>query len=138
MKNQMFGANFSVLSETCQQMDGIHILMDAYGCPSQLLDAPAWWEELIEGALVESGIGVLHRHFHRFDPHGLTGIFLLSASHLSVHTWPEHGYAAIDIFTCSPEAATECVMERLRCGLPHKEMSFRKLCRGFQSMGVAC
>jgi len=53
---------------------------------------------------------VLSGHFHQFEPHGVSGVLVISESHFAVHTWPELGYAAIDLFTCgekrlSPEAA---------------------------------
>ena len=57
---------------------------------------------------------------HKFNPHGVTAIVLIAESHLSVHTWPEHGYAALDIFTCSPTMQPADVVgflsARLRAG----------------------
>ena len=46
------------------------------------------------------GITILGDKFHKFEPHGVSGVILLSESHVSIHTWPEEGYAALDIFTC--------------------------------------
>ena len=57
---------------------------------------------------------------HKFDPIGVTAIVMISESHLSVHTWPEHGYAAMDIFTCSktmqPADVVGFLSARLRAG----------------------
>lgn len=102
---------------------GEHLLLDLYGVPPALLrDA-----HLLEAALREAadalGATILHAHLHRFgtlragDPSatgGVTGVLLLAESHLSIHTWPEHGFAAIDAFMCGTGTthAARAVFER--------------------------
>jgi len=113
--------------------NGVHLLLDVWGCGPVLLDNPDWWNDTFRHSLAGSGIDVLHSHFHRFHPHGLTGFFLLTASHLSVHTWPENDYAAIDLFTCSPEHITETVIKRLKERFSNNKLSLRKLSRGYQT-----
>jgi S-adenosylmethionine decarboxylase proenzyme len=65
----------------------------------------------------EAGATILGESFHRFSPHGISGVVVIAESHLCIHTWPEHGYAAADIFTCGttvqPEKAAEVLVEKL-------------------------
>jgi S-adenosylmethionine decarboxylase len=66
---------------------------------------------------------------HRFEPQGVTGLALLAESHISIHTWPESGYAAVDVFTCGdhtmPERACEVLWQELNAS-KHKLSSFRR------------
>ena len=68
-------------------------------------------------AAVDSGATVLGESFHHFSPQGVSGVVVIAESHLSIHTWPEYGYAAVDIFTCGtsvePEKAAEVLIEKL-------------------------
>ncbi|WSJ91481.1 adenosylmethionine decarboxylase [Streptomyces sp. NBC_01304] len=77
---------------------GIHITLDLWG--AEHLDD----EDIVSAALRDAvdacGATLLELKLHRFAPQGLTGVAVLSESHLSIHCWPENGYAAIDIFTC--------------------------------------
>jgi S-adenosylmethionine decarboxylase len=80
---------------------GTHLLADFEGvAPSLLLDAAAIEEALRQAALA-AGARILHGHFHTFGAGGgVTGVLLLAESHISIHTWPEDGFAALDIFMC--------------------------------------
>ncbi|HOG65545.1 MAG TPA: adenosylmethionine decarboxylase [Spirochaetota bacterium] len=94
---------------------GTHLLLEFSGCPFALLDDPATVERALLAAAAAAGTTVLEAHFHRFQPQGVTGILLVSESHLSIHTWPELGYAAVDFFSCSPKtrfAAAEQVLQQ--------------------------
>lgn len=68
-------------------------------------------------AAIESGAEVLGDSFHRFNPQGVSGVIVIAESHLSVHTWPEFGYAAVDVFTCGttvdPKTAAGVLIEKL-------------------------
>lgn len=83
---------------------GRQCLLDLYGCPFGLLDST----DFVVAALVEAaelGRTTLLNHLvHRFNPQGVTAVGILAESHLSIHTWPDMGYAAIDIFTCGNSA----------------------------------
>ena len=79
---------------------GRHLIVEMWGVDPALLDDEGKLREvLIESAKRAGGrvIGVL---FHKFEPQGVTGVVAIAESHISIHTWPEHGYAAMDIFTC--------------------------------------
>ncbi len=79
---------------------GRHLLAEFYDCESQVLDNVKWVEEQMNTAAILSGATVIQSSFHRFLPYGVSGVVVISESHLSIHTWPEYGYAAVDLFTC--------------------------------------
>ncbi|MWB76678.1 adenosylmethionine decarboxylase [Pseudooceanicola sp. 216_PA32_1] len=95
---------------------GTHLLMDLNGA-RHLTDAGALRDALTAAAQA-AGATVLGAHFHSFpDRAGITGVVLLAESHISIHTWPEIGFAAIDIFMCGaaePHRAAEALRQRLR------------------------
>ncbi len=81
-------------------MLGIHIIVELHGVNRDLLDDEKRLEEILVKAIEEAGGTVIGKVFHKFSPHGVTGIIGIKESHVSIHTWPEFGYAALDIFTC--------------------------------------
>ncbi len=80
---------------------GDHGLLDLYGCPSALLRDEGYLKQALSDAASAAGAHILGGHFHTFGGQGgVTGVLLLAESHLSIHTWPEHGFAAVDVFLC--------------------------------------
>jgi S-adenosylmethionine decarboxylase proenzyme len=79
---------------------GIHILVDLYECPAELLNDLEYIEESMKKAAHAAGATIVDANFHRFSPHGITGVLTIQESHLAIHTWPEYGFAAVDLFTC--------------------------------------
>jgi len=80
---------------------GTHLLADLGGVAPGLLADAAAIDALLRQAALGAGAQILHSHFHTFGPgQGVTGVLLLAESHISIHTWPEHGFAAADIFMC--------------------------------------
>jgi spermidine synthase len=79
---------------------GQHIIIDAFDCQPDLLNQVNKLKELLTNAAMDAGMEILWSHFHPFHPQGVTGVILLSTSHFSIHTWPEQGYAALDLYTC--------------------------------------
>ncbi len=78
---------------------GTHLIIDLWGA-TRLDEADHVRAALIEASAV-AGATLLHLHVHRFTPSGgLSGVAVLAESHISIHTWPEHGYAAVDVFMC--------------------------------------
>lgn len=118
---------------------GEHLLLDLYGvAPALLRDAPAL-EAALRAAADALGATILHAHLHRFDSlrtglpageqGGVTGVLLLAESHLSIHTWPEHGFAAVDAFMCGTGTtpAARAVFER---ALAPERVDIRVMQRG--------
>lgn len=79
---------------------GRHILAEMYGCPFEVLNDIKQVENIMVNAALEAGAEVREFVFHKFSPQGVSGVVVISESHLAIHTWPELGYAAIDVFTC--------------------------------------
>lgn len=79
---------------------GRHILLEAYGCNVDLLEDVDSVEQIMTGAALAAGAEVREVTFHQFSPQGVSGVVVIAESHLTIHTWPEFGYAAIDVFTC--------------------------------------
>lgn len=88
---------------------GRHLIVEFWGCEN--LDSPKIAREALKKAATESGSTLLSVKTHKFWPQGVSGIAVIAESHISIHTWPELGYAAVDIFTCgdsvNPYKATE-------------------------------
>lgn len=83
------------------QPAGVHLLADMSGIAADLLTSCLKIEQLLRDAAEAAGAHVLHSHFHGFgEGQGVTGVVLLAESHISIHTWPEAGFAAADIFMC--------------------------------------
>ena len=79
---------------------GRHILAEIYGCDTSILNDKSFIEKSMVGAAIAAGAEVREVAFHKFSPQGVSGVVVISESHLSIHTWPELGYAAVDVFTC--------------------------------------
>ena len=78
---------------------GMHLLVDLWGATN--LDDPAHIDAALREAAVTAGATILHSHFHHFTPNGgVSGVIVLAESHISIHTWPERNFAAVDIFMC--------------------------------------
>jgi len=97
---------------------GTHLLVDLWEATN--LDDPALIDRtLCEGA-VAAGATILHSHFHHFTPNGgVSGVVVLAESHISIHTWPERNFAAVDIFmcgSCDPHIAVEVMQKTFQAG----------------------
>ena len=96
---------------------GRHFLLELKDCDRDLLNDLDKLKRLLKDAATECGAEILGDSFHRFSPQGVSGVVIIAESHLFIHTWPEHGYAAVDIFTCGtrvkPEIATQILINKL-------------------------
>jgi S-adenosylmethionine decarboxylase proenzyme len=101
---------------------GRHILVELQDCNRELLNDLSFLRDAMITAAINCGAVVLGDSFHRFSPQGVSGVVVIAESHLSIHTWPEYGYAAVDIFTCGtsvePEKAAETLIEKLESKNP--------------------
>jgi S-adenosylmethionine decarboxylase len=108
---------------------GSHILADFYGVSAQLLRSSLELEQLLRRAAEIAGAKVVGSHFHSFGhAEGVTGVVLLAESHISIHTWPESDFAAVDIFMCgsaNPQRALDALVEALAPSSQHVEVAAR-------------
>lgn len=98
------------------KIDGKHIIIDGFDCDSSHLNNITYIESLCEKAALDAGMEILSSHFYQFQPQGITGVLLLSTSHMSIHTWPEQKYVSLDLYTCGdqdPIAQVEFLLKEL-------------------------
>ncbi len=99
---------------------GRHVLAEVYGCDFDILNDMKKVEENMVNAALEAGAEVRECAFHKFSPQGVSGVVVISESHLAIHTWPELGYAAVDVFTCGDEVnpwdACNYLVEKFKAG----------------------
>ncbi len=82
------------------KMLGRHLLIEYYNCNEEILKDHNLVEKHMNEAAKISGATIVNSVFHHFNPYGVSGAVIIQESHLSIHTWPEYGYAAVDVFTC--------------------------------------
>jgi len=99
---------------------GRQIMVEFFDCDRELLNDERFIGEVMKEAAVRCGATIVETVFHTFNPHGISGVVLIAESHLTIHTWPEYGYAAVDLFTCgeeiNPEIAFDFLEEELKAG----------------------
>lgn len=109
---------------------GRHLVVEMYDCNPSILDSL----ETIRQALLEAAKAansmVLGDYFHKFSPQGVTGVVIVAESHLSIHTWPEFGFAALDIFTCGKHADPWKALEVVKDALKPKRIMVIEMARG--------
>lgn len=93
---------------------GRHCIIEYYGCPTDVMNDLELIENALVGAARKMGATIVAAEFHQFNPHGVSGMVIISESHLSIHTWPEFGYAAVDVFTCGDVIDATMANEILR------------------------
>ena len=108
----------------------IHCLLDFHGCdPARLQDA-AGLRQAIINAIARAGGTYVTDVFHAFSPHGLSGIVVIAESHVAIHTWPEHRYAAVDVFSCTPRFQRDIFQDLLQQWLQPERVSVDNRTRG--------
>ncbi|MCW1307162.1 MAG: adenosylmethionine decarboxylase [Candidatus Nanoarchaeia archaeon] len=81
----------------------IHLIVEFMGVEAEKIARVRPLKRILDTVISKSGLKVVSSTFHQFKPYGVSAVYLLKESHLSVHTWPELGYMALDIFTCGDE-----------------------------------
>ena len=104
-------------SKNLFNFQGNHLLLELYGCNREKLNDELYLRCQLNSAAKLAKASVLNIVSNKFEPFGVTAIALLAESHLSIHTWPESHYSAIDIFTCGrnmkPKLASQFLIESL-------------------------
>ncbi len=103
---------------------GKHYLIDLRDCDPETIKSVDPTREIVLRAAKECGATILDDYFHQFQPMGVSGVVLIAESHISVHTWPENGFAAADIFTCG-EMKPQVAIDIMREGFRAKETTMK-------------
>ncbi|MDK2854135.1 MAG: S-adenosylmethionine decarboxylase [Thermococcaceae archaeon] len=102
---------------------GYHYVVEASGCDPEVLKYPNKIREIFLEAAKVGNMEVKASYFFRFSPTGVSGVVIVAESHISVHTWPEEGYAALDVYTCGekadPEKAVDYILEKFGAQYAH-------------------
>jgi len=118
------------LFETSSNL-GMHILVEAYDCEPEKLDNLKGVQSAMVEAAELAGATVLDVAFRQFAPQGVSGVVIISESHLTIHTWPEYGYAAIDLFTCGTKADPWKAFKHITNYLKAQKVTTMEVKRGF-------
>ncbi|MCM2267198.1 MAG: adenosylmethionine decarboxylase [Elusimicrobiales bacterium] len=79
---------------------GQHLILELYGCSAKALSSVTFVQDaMVQGARAANAT-IIDSVFHHFKPHGVSGVVVIAESHFAIHTWPEHGFASVDLFTC--------------------------------------
>lgn len=109
----------------------VHIVADLYGIEKDIISHVKEVKKILKEAIKKAKLSVVGSRFFQFNPHGVTGIFLLKESHISIHSWPEYGYAAVDIFTCKDDGsafiAYNYLLEKLKPKRVEKRIMIREV-----------
>jgi S-adenosylmethionine decarboxylase len=112
---------------------GSHLLVELFGCDCDALKLERTVSAAMEEAARKSDATVVAKSFHEFKPYGVSGAVIIQESHYTIHTWPEHGYAAVDLFYCGGTVAVHKAVEVLQNRFKPKRIKFLVVRRGPQS-----
>lgn len=113
-----------------QEVLGVHLIADLCDCNSDLLNDSAFISRALAGAVKYANATLLEEVKYEFTPQGITAVCLLAESHISIHTWPEKFYAALDIFTCGDHTAPERACNYMASALESEEPKIMSIYRG--------
>ncbi len=113
---------------------GQHILVEFYDCSPEELDDVVHIERSMVQAAEEANATIINTSFHHFSPYGVSGVVVIQESHLSIHTWPEYGYASVDIFSCGDTVDPWAAYKSLKVSLKAQNGSTMELRRGQENL----
>jgi S-adenosylmethionine decarboxylase proenzyme len=109
---------------------GRHVLLELRDCDAAKLDDLPFLRHTMLNAAEETGATIIGEIFHQFAPQGVTGVVAIAESHLCIHTWPEFGYAAVDIFTCGAAFEPTEAARLIVAALESKDPEITEVIRG--------
>ncbi len=114
---------------------GRHLLVEYYNCDERILNDIESIRKFMIEAAEKSGATVVNDVFHLFNPYGVSGVVVIAESHLAIHTWPEHKFAAVDLFTCGEDVDPWIAFDYLKKKLKAKYNLSMELKRGLLDTG---
>ncbi len=109
---------------------GRQILVEFYDCNESKINDVVFIEQSLIQATKASFASIISHNFHKFSPHGVSGVVVIAESHVAIHTWPEYRYAAVDIFTCGESIDPWIIQDRLKDLLGSENVSSMEMKRG--------
>ena len=131
-RGKSFDKNLKKFSERNLQNKplGKHILAEFYGCEATELDNPENIRIYMRNAAIKGKATIVNESFHKFNPWGVSGVIVIKESHLTIHTWPEYCYAAVDLFTCGENVDVWAAFDYLKDKLKCNNIEFSNIMRG--------
>lgn len=109
---------------------GRQILVEFYDCDSDKINDVEYVETAFLEATRKSKATIISHNFHKFSPHGISGVVVIAESHVTIHSWPEYNYAAVDIFTCGDTIDPWVIQEFLKEAFDSTNISSMEMKRG--------
>jgi len=109
---------------------GKQIMVELYGCNSDKINDQSFISGSMTEAAIKAKATIVKKYFHEFSPYGISGTIVIAESHINIHTWPEHNYAAIDIFTCGEDLLPLAAAEHLKSEFEADKMETTECTRG--------
>ncbi|WP_036036686.1 adenosylmethionine decarboxylase [Leptospira mayottensis] len=115
---------------------GKHVIAEFYDCDYEIINNHELVEDIMLKSVDLSGATTIKSVFHRFSPYGVSGVVVVSESHFAIHTWPEYGYCAVDVFTCGDLIDNQAALDYLKEKFGSKNISVVEMKRGVLNLGV--
>jgi S-adenosylmethionine decarboxylase len=115
---------------------GNHLIIELYNCKTDIINDLHKVEDILMKSVNLSGAEIIAPVFHRFNPHGVSGVIVIAESHFSIHTWPEYGYCAVDIFTCGDTIDSQKALTFMKKAFEAKSISVVETKRGILNLPV--
>jgi S-adenosylmethionine decarboxylase len=112
---------------------GRHVIAELWDCDDEKLNNIKYLEKVFVRAALQAGAEVREVAFHKFAPHGVSGVVIISESHLTIHSFPEHGYASIDVYTCVDGVDPNAAVNFITNALEAKNCEYIEIPRGIRS-----
>ncbi len=111
---------------------GTHLIAELFNCNEFHINDVKKVEEVMMAAAELSSATIIKPFFHKFSPYGISGVIIIAESHFTIHTWPEYGYAAVDIFTCG-DLNYQAALDHIKNELEAERCSIFQFQRGILS-----
>ena len=112
-----------------------HLSIEFYHCDPKILMDVGRIEDIFVGAAKKAKAHIVDVVFHTFNPHGISGVVVIQESHLAIHTWPEYGFASVDIYTCGNSVNPWTAYQYIAKGLKSKNSTAMEMKRGVLDIG---
>ena len=113
---------------------GRHLIVEMMGSPVNALNNISFVDTVFREACNIGSLNLLKMQLHKFEPQGVSGVAVLAESHISIHTWPEKSYAALDIFVCGEKADPDLALAHIRTRFEATTLNVRRLKRGIPKL----
>lgn len=113
---------------------GKQLVIELYGCDNNIINDINLIERIMIDAAKKAKATVVDYRFHKFSPHGVSGAIIIAESHMAIHTWPEYGYCAVDIFTCGDLTDNPAALELMKNELKADYYSVIEMKRGILNL----